>query len=96
MTSKTLKYLSYGIVFLALLLFAIFSFLTEIKVDMILLLIPTVAISYLLKVWALKKANSENQDEEYINALQKEIKTAKWAGIALLCFAGIKIIIQFF
>lgn len=47
-------------------------------------MVPFVAISYFLKLSALKKAKIENRDLDYIEAIEKEINTAKWAVIMII------------
>ncbi len=70
-------------IFLALILTAIFNLLIHIKISMLFFMFPAVLISYFLKLLALKKAITENKDLDYIEAIEKEIYNAKWAGIML-------------
>ena len=95
MNSKTLKYLSYSIIFLALILFSIFNLLAHFKINMLVFMLTTVIISYSLKKMALKKAITKNRDTEYIEAIEKEVNTAKWAGIMLLGLAVVDAICRY-
>lgn len=84
MNSKTLKYLSYSMPFIALILLAIFNLLGDFKINIFIFWLPAAIISYLLKKMALKKGTIENKDSEYIESIEKEINTAKWAFIMIL------------
>lgn len=44
---------------------------------------------------ALKKAITKNRDTEYIEAIEKEVNTAKWAGIMLLGLAIVDAIYRY-
>ncbi len=92
MNSKTLKYLSYSTMFLAIILMAILNLWAGYKIHILFFFIPAGAISQLLKLWALNRANLENRDSDYIDSLKNEIKIGRRAMIALICLAGIKLI----
>ena len=89
MKSKTILYLSYSAIFIAIITGFIF------KINLLFLFIPAASVSYPLKLWALKKATLENQPPENIEAIKKDIKSAGWAFIALLLFAGIYVIFMY-
>lgn len=88
MNSKTLKYLSYFAVVPALII------MTFVKLKFLLIL-PFAAISYLLKLSALKKAKIENRDSDYIEAIEKDINTSKWAVIMILGLAVVEAIYKY-
>lgn len=88
MNSKTLKYISYFAVVPALMI------MTFVKLKF-LLIVPFAAISYLLKLSALKKARIENRDSDYIEAIEKEINNAKYASIGLLGLAVVEAIYRY-
>lgn len=95
MNSKTLNYLSYSMIFLALILTAIFNFLFHIKISMLFFMLPAVLISYFLKLSALKKAITKNKDLDFIEVIEKEINNAKWAGIAVLGLGIVEVIYRY-
>lgn len=88
MNSKTLKYISYFAVVPALII------MTFVKLKF-LIIVPFAAISYLLKLSALKKAKIENRDSVYMEAIEKDIDTSKWAVFMILGLAVVKAIYRY-
>ncbi len=95
MNSKTIKFLSYSIIFLALIIFSILNLIAHYKIILSVFILPAFIISFSLKKMALKKARIENRDSDYIEAIEKEINTAKWAGIGLLGLAVVEAIYRY-
>lgn len=88
MNSKTLKYLSYFAIVPGL----IFMPLIKLK---FLFMFPFLAISYFLKLSALRKTMIENSDSDNIEAIEKDINTSKWALIMLLGLGIVELIYRY-
>lgn len=95
MGSKTLKYLSYSMPFVAIILLTIFNLLAGFKINIFIFIFPAVLISYFLKKLALKKTTIENRDSDYTEAIEKEINTSKWAVIMLLGLGIVELIYKY-
>lgn len=56
---------------------------------------PFLAISYFLKLSALRKTMIENSDSDNIEAIEKDINTSKWALIMLLGLGIVELIYRY-
>ena len=81
--------------FIAIILLAFFNLIAGFKINIFIFWLPAVIISYSLKKLALKKAITENKDLDYIEAIEKEINTAKWAGIMVLGLTVVEVIYRY-